>query len=390
MLHSPLSLTLESQTTAKAHKRSRQASTTGKTHFRIAPTLLETGTLDSAHVSTSSQYYDEQWKQWMSRSPLVGSTGSKIIASATTAPPLASSKSSYDIGWQKWMLDHRPDNTTTALFEDVPRAATLPIMSRLPIETNEHDSVAAEPTKVGSLDYLFAGEEDVGGVHPDRNVASTSDLKYTRARLPDLDDDSYQLWLSLHSLRSLSDDYAEGYEVQKAKRNSQTGSGRAGVAPPHPISADMNESQCPAFAESTSQSSQDTLALLKRLFNWDELPPLSEDVEHTWYGVAFRSKRRVGSESVNFYEDDRLSHEEAVNSGGLLMYWYGSPSEKTGHNLATCIWTSRSDALKASSLPLHARAAVHARKAYESFELSRYAIRKVPGETRLRLEEWME
>jgi hypothetical protein len=72
------------------------------------------------------------------------------------------------------------------------------------------------------------------------------------------------------------------------------------------------------------------------------------------------------------------------------MYWYGSPSEKTGHNLATCIWTSRPDAIQASSLPLHARAAVHARKAYESFELSRYAIRKVQGETKLRLEEWVE
>lgn len=93
---------------------------------------------------------------------------------------------------------------------------------------------------------------------------------------------------------------------------------------------------------------------------------------------------------MNLYEADRRSHEEAVNSGGLMMYWYGTPNKQTGHNLATCVWTNRQDALRASSLPLHARAAAHSLKAYESFELHRYGLRKVRGETKLRLEEWID
>ena len=284
------------------------------------------------------------------------------------------------------MVKHTPSTSapTAVLFEEVPRAAMLPIMSRLPLQAGERDDkIAEEPTRAGNLDYLTSSD-NAGGVHPDDEVASTALLKYSRARLPVLDDESYHLWKSLHSLRSLSDEYDEGYEVVSRKAKKDT------LAAPHPISQGMDEAQCPAFANSTSLSAKNALTLVKKLFNWDELPDLPEDVEYTWYGVVFRSKRREGSESVNLYEDDRRSHEEAVNSGGLLMYWYGKPSAKTGHNLATCIWTSRQEAIQASSLPLHARAAVHARKAYESFELSRYAIRKVQGETRLRLEEWVE
>jgi hypothetical protein len=365
MLHTPLSIPYEAQNNVQPQSRNRhrQAASVGKKHFKIAPTLLD------ASSSTSNAYhYDEQWSKWMSHA----GSGHKDQAST------------YSAGWQKWMNEHTPVAPSNVLFEEVPRVAMLPIMSRLPLRAGEEDVIAAEPSRAGNLDYLVAGQDKVGGVHPEEGVASTPDLQYTRARLPELDEDSFQLWKSLHSLRSLSDDYAEGYGDQKAKKGRET------RAAPHPVSEDMDEGQCPAFAENTSTSSKEALALLQRLFNWDDLPSLPEDVEYTWYGVAFRSKRRVGSESMNFYEDDRRSHEEAVNSGGLLMYWYGSPSEKTGHNLATCIWTSRADALKASSLPLHARAAVHSRKAYESFELSRYAIRKVQGETKLRLEEWVE
>lgn len=257
----------------------------------------------------------------------------------------------------------------------------LPIMSRLPLDDDddEDDDIAAEPTKAGNLDYLTESDR-VNGMHTD--IASRGN--YTRARLPEIDPDSKLLWESLHSLRAYSDDYSEGYQVITKKSNSKK------LIVPHPLSDDMDQDQCPAFADNASLSNKRALALIKKLFNWDQLPELPKDMEQTWYGVTFRSKRRKGSESTNLYEDDRRSHEEAVNSGGLLMYWYGRPSEKTGHNLATCIWTSRVEAIKASSLPLHARAAIHSRKAYESFELNRYALRKVQGETRLRLEEWTE
>ncbi|KAI6113247.1 hypothetical protein EDD16DRAFT_1693798 [Pisolithus croceorrhizus] len=75
-------------------------------------------------------------------------------------------------------------------------------------------------------------------------------------------------------------------------------------------------------------------------FNWLALDlPLEEERE--WYAVAFRSKRKAGSDSDALYEADRLAHEEAVSNGGLIMYWYGVPDPQTGLNLATCIWQSR-------------------------------------------------
>ncbi|PWN35958.1 uncharacterized protein FA14DRAFT_112158, partial [Meira miltonrushii] len=271
-------------------------------------------------------------------------------------------------------------------FEEVPREATRPIMSRLPLKQGEDfDAIAANPTEGGSLDYLSSSNAvEVVGVHPEAKVSDS--VTYTRARLPELDEESFHLWNALHHLRGISNDYAEGYEAAANKRAH----GKQSQAAPHPISDEMDATQCPAFNAPTSTASDRALALVKRIFNWSELPSLPVEDEYTWYGVAFRSKRRIGSESLNLYEADRRSHEEAVDSGGLLMYWYGSPNESTGHNLATCIWTNRQDAIRASALPLHARAAAHALKAYESFELNRYALRKVKGETQLRLEEWTE
>lgn len=54
-------------------------------------------------------------------------------------------------------------------------------------------------------------------------------------------------------------------------------------------------------------------------FNWNELI-LEEEIEKDWYIVAFRSVRAVGSTSVDLYKADRAAHEEAVESGGLIMY----------------------------------------------------------------------
>lgn len=72
------------------------------------------------------------------------------------------------------------------------------------------------------------------------------------------------------------------------------------------------------------------------------------------------------------------------------MYIYGEPDKETGENVASCIWTSRADAIKASRLPLHAKAAKHAQAAYEKFDLARYKVVKVAGETGLRIEEWTD
>ncbi|KAG1869822.1 hypothetical protein C8R48DRAFT_653348 [Suillus tomentosus] len=114
-------------------------------------------------------------------------------------------------------------------------------------------------------------------------------------------------------------------------------------------------------------------------FNWSELE-LPEDEEREWYCVAFRSKRLPGSDSGPLYDADKLAHEEAVLSGGLIMYWYGVPDPETGMNLATCIWQSRKHAVAANSHPHHIRAMMLAASSYEVYTLERHKLRKLRGE----------
>ncbi|KZO95578.1 hypothetical protein CALVIDRAFT_537967 [Calocera viscosa TUFC12733] len=52
-------------------------------------------------------------------------------------------------------------------------------------------------------------------------------------------------------------------------------------------------------------------------FNWDEiLLPIEEERE--WYCVAFRSKRKKGSNSEALYAADAKAHDEAIRNGGLM------------------------------------------------------------------------
>lgn len=69
----------------------------------------------------------------------------------------------------------------------------------------------------------------------------------------------------------------------------------------------------------------------------------------TIYIIAFRSalyeEIRNSSEKRQFLADvDKASHAEANESGGLLKYWFGTPADTDGRNLATCWWRSREDA----------------------------------------------
>ncbi|KAF8491260.1 hypothetical protein JB92DRAFT_3006883 [Gautieria morchelliformis] len=124
-------------------------------------------------------------------------------------------------------------------------------------------------------------------------------------------------------------------------------------------------------------------------FNWDLLQ-LPEEDEREWYCVAFRSLRKAGSDGDSLYQADKEAHEEAVRNGGLIMYWYGVPSPETGHNLATCIWQSRQHAILANSRPKHIRAAKLAKAAYETYELERWVVQKVKGETGIHIGAYKE
>ncbi|KAJ7045507.1 hypothetical protein C8F04DRAFT_1065046 [Mycena alexandri] len=120
-------------------------------------------------------------------------------------------------------------------------------------------------------------------------------------------------------------------------------------------------------------------------FNWDQLT-LPEHEEREWYCVVFRSKRKAGSNGDSLYEADKKAHEEAVHNGGLLMYWYGIPNQKTGMNLATCIWQSRKHAIAANSRPHHIQAMTLAVASYEVYDLERHVLRKASGSTGVTVE----
>jgi hypothetical protein len=63
------------------------------------------------------------------------------------------------------------------------------------------------------------------------------------------------------------------------------------------------------------------------------------------------------------------------------MYWYGKPNPETGINLATCIWQSRQHAIAANTRPQHMQAMRLAAQSYEMYDLERWTLRKVRGET---------
>ncbi|EPQ27803.1 uncharacterized protein PFL1_04548 [Pseudozyma flocculosa PF-1] len=267
------------------------------------------------------------------------------------------------------------------IFDEVPRngsfGALLPILSRLPRDLAARDDI----------EQVEEETEDFSGTDSALDYLQGRTVPYTRSHLPQIDEASLALWQSLHHFRPLTADYASGYidEAVTKKRRSATD---ASLLPPHPISPSfdgLDISHCPAFTASDA-----AITTIRRVFNWQLLPALPLSISGEWYGVVFRSVRRAGSESTSFYEADRLAHEEAVRSGGLLMYWYGAPDPKTGENLATCIWTNRRDAIRASRLELHGKAARLARDAYDVYDLTRYTVRKKAGEEKLSVEEWRD
>jgi hypothetical protein len=79
-------------------------------------------------------------------------------------------------------------------------------------------------------------------------------------------------------------------------------------------------------------------------FNWDEVlgyvRRLSAVAGVSWkskefYAVIFRSRLKPEADRDLLGELDSGSHAEAVESGGLLKYWFGTATDER-YNLATC------------------------------------------------------
>lgn len=94
----------------------------------------------------------------------------------------------------------------------------------------------------------------------------------------------------------------------------------------------------------------------------------------TFFAVVFLSTRNPGIDSQLLGELDRESHAEAMASGGLLKYWFGSPDEER-RNLATCIWRSPEDAIKGGRGPWHRKARDAAGGMYQIFTFGRMWLR---------------
>ncbi|KAI6216804.1 hypothetical protein M3Y99_01798700 [Aphelenchoides fujianensis] len=118
---------------------------------------------------------------------------------------------------------------------------------------------------------------------------------------------------------------------------------------------------------------------LESSFNWDETAErLGLDKEGTWFIVAFRSVRRADACGKTLYQADAQAHQEAIESGGLLKYWYGTLDDQR-QCLAMCIWSNREFARVATVKPLHIQAVSLTRRMYVSYTLERYQLIKRKG-----------
>jgi len=211
---------------------------------------------------------------------------------------------------------------------------TTSVKPREPHRLPNFDSPSSFATPVLYLPPLLSPLPDRYSVaHPPLNPSFSPLIIETR--LPDIDPASLSLHKALHYFKPLSPDYAN------------TAYGQA--------------------------------------FNWSELR-LPKDEGREWYCVAFRSKRKAGSDGTSLYDADRLAHEEAIRNGGLILYWYGLPNPETGMNLATCIWQSRKHATAANSRPHHIQAMRLAAQVYDAYSLERYVLRKIQGEEGVTIE----
>jgi quinol monooxygenase YgiN len=87
------------------------------------------------------------------------------------------------------------------------------------------------------------------------------------------------------------------------------------------------------------------------------------------YVVVFRSQVRPDADRDLMRQLDAAAHAEAKESGGLLEYVAGSDD---GAKASVCVWHTKADAKRASTLPNHTLAASHASDFYEWWKISTY------------------
>lgn len=107
-----------------------------------------------------------------------------------------------------------------------------------------------------------------------------------------------------------------------------------------------------------------TAAVKSEGFHWKE---------QFFYIVVFRSQVPPSTDRSHLAELDKTAHTEAVKSGGLLKYWFGTP-DIDGRNVATCVWRRREDAAPGSGGEGHKAAMRATIKMYTEWKIERLKL----------------
>ncbi|KAI9814396.1 MAG: hypothetical protein M1827_003252 [Pycnora praestabilis] len=131
-------------------------------------------------------------------------------------------------------------------------------------------------------------------------------------------------------------------------------------------------------------------------FNWDAVVHMTKDIadseSYEWkaqsfYVVVFRSQVPPATDRFHLGELDEKAHEEAMESGGLLKYWFGVP-DSNGRNLATCVWRKVEDAKRGGAGEGHQRAMRATRGLYSEWELQRFRFTVEDRAQKWSITEW--
>ncbi|KAI4129451.1 MAG: hypothetical protein LQ338_002232 [Usnochroma carphineum] len=123
-------------------------------------------------------------------------------------------------------------------------------------------------------------------------------------------------------------------------------------------------------------------ATYTKAFNWDIVfSSLAAAVktdgfdwtEQVFYIVVFRSQVPPSTDRSHLAELDERAHVEAMRSGGLLKYWFGTP-DANGRNLATCIWRRHEDAVLGGSGEGHKAAMRATINMYSEWHVERFKL----------------
>lgn len=71
----------------------------------------------------------------------------------------------------------------------------------------------------------------------------------------------------------------------------------------------------------------------------------------------------------------------------MTRYWFGSP-DKTGRNLATCVWRNQHDARHGSVGPAHKKATAATRFLYSEWGIERLRLRITDDAEEWKISEW--